>query len=414
MAGLGQTRMRSRRNTPNPHLVHVALHPLAVDGMAFPLQLRGDATRPVEGALGIDFVDPVLERPLHRPRPDGPVIQARAVEAQQCGLRGQRQRIRSPIEQRLPLSAGEGRGQIFFEPLDLGRELANLGIELRHFLVVGLGLLFDRLGFREKMDKVVEGLAFPPVELTRMDLVFSRNLRDRLLFLKHLQHHLSFERRGMMFLFWHDVSSVTLEALKTCLVFGDHYTVPHGILPPATVGYDPTLAEYDVTRDSKSASLQGLRLDLLTRPSPISSDLWATAIADALRPLGASLSVHPLSVGDTITRMRDGNFDLAQLGFQIGPEPFSFFRDVFSTHGPANLTGFQSDEVDRLVQEARLVGQESDRRQVYAAIQRIVLDEVPIIGTRHGYAIIASRVERPVPLRPHPDGMVIVERGNWS
>lgn len=191
-------------------------------------------------------------------------------------------------------------------------------------------------------------------------------------------------------------------------------TVPHGILPPATVGYDPTLAEYDVTRDSKSASLQGLRLDLLTRPSPISSDLWATAIADALRPLGASLSVHPLSVGDTITRMRDGNFDLAQLGFQIGPEPFSFFRDVFSTHGPANLTGFQSDEVDRLVQEARLVGQESDRRQVYAAIQRIVLDEVPIIGTRHGYAIIASRVERPVPLRPHPDGMVIVERGNWS
>ena len=88
---------------------------------------------------------------------------------------------------------------------------------------MGLGLLFDRFGFREKMDKVVEGLAFPPVELPRMDLVLSRNLRDRLLFLKHLQHHLSFERRGMMFLFWHDVSSVTLEALKTCLVFGDHY-----------------------------------------------------------------------------------------------------------------------------------------------------------------------------------------------
>ena len=50
-----------------------------------------------------------------------------------CGLSEGTGRIRSPIEQRLPLSAGEGRGQIFFEPLDLGRELANLGIELRHF-----------------------------------------------------------------------------------------------------------------------------------------------------------------------------------------------------------------------------------------------------------------------------------------
>lgn len=69
----------------------------------------------------------------------------------------------------------------FFEPLDLDCELADLDLELGHFLVVGLGLLLDGLGFREEIGKVVEGLPFPPMELAGRDLVLSRNLRDRFL-----------------------------------------------------------------------------------------------------------------------------------------------------------------------------------------------------------------------------------------
>ena len=111
----------------------------------------------------------------------------------------------------------------FFEPLDLGRELANLGVELGQFLVVGLGLLFARLRFGEEMGEVVQRLTLPPVQLPGMNLVLGGDLGDRLLFFQHFEHHVGFERRGMMVLLWHNVSRVTLEALQTCLVFGDHY-----------------------------------------------------------------------------------------------------------------------------------------------------------------------------------------------
>ncbi len=111
----------------------------------------------------------------------------------------------------------------FFEPLDLGRQLADLGIELGEFLVVGLGLVLAGVGFGKQVNEVVDGLPFPAMQLTGMNLMFGRDLGDRFLLFEHLDHHLGFERGGMMFLFRHDVSSVTFGALQTCLVFGDHY-----------------------------------------------------------------------------------------------------------------------------------------------------------------------------------------------
>ncbi len=89
---------------------------------------------------------------------------------------------------------------------------------------MGLGLLFQRLRFGEKLGKVVECLTLPSMQLTRMNLMRSGNLGDRSFLFEHLQHDLRFERRGMTCLLRHNVSSVTLQALQICLVSGDHYT----------------------------------------------------------------------------------------------------------------------------------------------------------------------------------------------
>ncbi len=62
--------------------------------------------------------------------------------------------------------------------------------------------------------------------------MFGRDLGDGFFLFKHLQHDLRFEGRGIPLLPWHDRSSVTLEALQTCLVFRDHYTFP--VVPTPT------------------------------------------------------------------------------------------------------------------------------------------------------------------------------------
>lgn len=76
---------------------------------------------------------------------------------------------------------------------------------------MGVGLLFAHLGFGKQMREVVEHLALAPMELARMNLMFGRDVGDRIFFLEHFQHHLSLEGGGMMFLPCHNVPSVTPE-----------------------------------------------------------------------------------------------------------------------------------------------------------------------------------------------------------
>jgi len=90
---------------------------------------------------------------------------------------------------------------------------------------MSLSLLVERLRFRKKLREIVQGLAFPPMQLPGMNTIFGRDLRDRFFFLEHFEHHLALEGRGMPCLFRHRMSRVTLKGLANGLVFGDHYTI---------------------------------------------------------------------------------------------------------------------------------------------------------------------------------------------
>ncbi len=58
----------------------------------------------------------------------------------------------------------------------------------------------------------------------RMNALLGSNLRDGFFFFEEFSGHLSLERRGVVFLFGHNVSSVTLEGLPDCPNFWVHYT----------------------------------------------------------------------------------------------------------------------------------------------------------------------------------------------
>jgi len=72
------------------------------------VQLSRHSPGSVKRSIGVNVIDAMLQRDLLGIRPDGPVIEARAVEASQRGLRRQRQGIRSPIQQGDPFIAGQG------------------------------------------------------------------------------------------------------------------------------------------------------------------------------------------------------------------------------------------------------------------------------------------------------------------
>ena len=76
--------------------------------------------------------------------------------------------------------------RFFFEPLELGGQFADLGIELRQRVLVFLRFLSEFGAFREQMRKVFERLPLPAVELAGMDAVVGRDLRHRFFFFEHL------------------------------------------------------------------------------------------------------------------------------------------------------------------------------------------------------------------------------------
>ena len=166
------------------------------------------------------------------------------------------------------------------------------------------------------------------MQLTGMNLVLGRNLGDRFLFFQHLEHHLGFECRGMMFLFRHDVSSITLEALQTCLVFGDHYRpfrrpgsfAPLPMIPGArpkptlrrAINPDRTVRIFHVYQSTKvcfvMASLQKSHTQSLFPPSIRTVSLFMQSEEQILRQVRRcrlqNLNSHPREVYNSTFAIR--------------------------------------------------------------------------------------------------------------
>lgn len=72
--------VRARADPSDPHLAHVSLHRFAIDGSPVAAQLGGDTPRAIEGASGIDLVNPMLDRHLLCRGRGGLVVETRAAE----------------------------------------------------------------------------------------------------------------------------------------------------------------------------------------------------------------------------------------------------------------------------------------------------------------------------------------------
>ena len=81
--------IRAGINRGDPHLAHVAVHGVAAALPPLTPQGDGDPPRPKERIAGVDFIDPVFDRDLHRRRPRGLIVEAGPTDLEQFGLRDQ-------------------------------------------------------------------------------------------------------------------------------------------------------------------------------------------------------------------------------------------------------------------------------------------------------------------------------------
>ena len=83
---------------------------------------------------------------------------------------------------------------LFFEPLELRGQFANLGIQfVNAFFVIGAELRIALALWLEERRQLFQGMGFPVIDLGWVNLFVRSNLIDCLVFFEDLDHGFGFE-----------------------------------------------------------------------------------------------------------------------------------------------------------------------------------------------------------------------------
>ncbi|HIU04432.1 MAG TPA: ABC transporter substrate-binding protein, partial [Candidatus Coprousia avicola] len=187
-------------------------------------------------------------------------------------------------------------------------------------------------------------------------------------------------------------------------VYRDMHLPASGIVPPRVEGYregawpyalnDPRQAEAlldgVLPRDEEGSRGETLSLIFAGRGG---HDNAMDEIAAAWEDLGFSCELEELEEQDFRERVRTGNFQVARLdAVSDRPTTESFLFPLFHSRsaGGGNVTGFASEEVDNLLNQARAVTGDSERMSALEQADELVAADAPVIPLTYPLQVIAA------------------------
>lgn len=173
-------------------------------------------------------------------------------------------------------------------------------------------------------------------------------------------------------------------------------SVAFGPIPPS-IGwaFDPTLT--DVRGDAAAAKAlleeagvaQPVNVTITVTNSPIFVRIAEILQAQVLEA-GFVVTINQIDATSLITVLRGKEFDLCMSPWSGRSDPDGNMFNYFTTDGPNNFAGWQSAEADRLLKSARAASAQSDRAELYAQVQRLIVAEAPMLFLAHPATLQAS------------------------
>lgn len=173
--------------------------------------------------------------------------------------------------------------------------------------------------------------------------------------------------------------------------------VAHGILPPNSWAYEPNVPRYDYNparaeqlldaagfpRPTDPAA-RGVRLKLALKTSTEELPrLLGAVLQEQWRRVGVELELRPLELATLRDDIGRGNFELYTLrwvGANQDPDIFEFvFHSRKMPPDGANRGHYRNPRLDALVDQARLVTDQTKRKKIYGEVQRIVAEDLPYL-----------------------------------
>lgn len=192
--------------------------------------------------------------------------------------------------------------------------------------------------------------------------------------------------------------------------FSGRAVLATGILPPAHWAYNADVAHYDhdlarakqlLDEAGLKPDANGIRLHLVYKTSADAYRVTlARVLASQLRDAGIDVEIRSFEWATFFSDVKKGNYQLATIQSPEITEPDFHHWFFKSTNWPTtknpdggNRVRYANAEVDQLVEAGRTELDVARRKSLYARVQQIVAEELPIIPLWHEDNVVLSNVD---------------------
>lgn len=193
------------------------------------------------------------------------------------------------------------------------------------------------------------------------------------------------------------------------VVFEGAYTAGNQPFAPTSPWYDQTnpVEARDVEAAKAllaEAGLEGIQIEIQAPNNPVQLQLMQVIQAMAAEA-GIEISIKATEFATMLSEQTAGNYEGSQVGWSGRTDPDGNIHAFVTCAGGLNDSKFCSEEVDNLLNEARLSTETSDRKASYDAANAILSDALPIIYLYHQTWLwaMSNDIEG---FTAYPDGMI--------
>lgn len=187
-------------------------------------------------------------------------------------------------------------------------------------------------------------------------------------------------------------TAINVDDFITMVFNGNADPAHNTMLTPYLPGYVADSVKYDYSVENAKALLaqagyaDGLTLTLYVQDSQIFKDASVT-IQDALRQIGITVNIKSMNASSFTSATVDGEHQLFFMS-KTSIDPDSMLRSIYSEDSlgaSGNRSFWTSAEVDAMLDEALSTTDSAHANDLYAQIQAIVADEVPVYPLAQEY-----------------------------
>ncbi len=209
---------------------------------------------------------------------------------------------------------------------------------------------------------------------------------------------------------WYSIDPNVIERV----VYFNTGTVSYGPIPPAIPwAYDSNFKPYNPDVQKAKQLLadagypDGLSFAITVTNSPIQVRIAEIVQAQAAEA-GFKVSVKQIDSTSLITVLRNRTFDACWAPWSGRPDPDGNMYNYFTMDGPNNFAGWKNQDVDNLLNEARVTLDQTKRSDLYQQAQTIIADQAPLIFFHHD-AILQAASNNVENYQQWPDGAFHLE-----